>query len=521
VRNSFDEVRTGNNGMYRIRAAQGDVLQIKALGMISKDTVIGESNKMHIRLEPDGELLEEVRVIAQRSENETVKTPFGEKKKAAVGYSTRSVVTGDDIRPDQIELWQILQKMPGVVVEDPGGSNPRYKLRRTMEITIKGTTYPALVIDGMVYEQTGQQPFVNVQQIESVKVLNSLSATNRYGQLAAFGAIVIETKNGPAGEPVAQQEIEEVKGNKYTEQVLSIETAAMNAEKPDYIRELEAAADFESAKSLYHDILRQNNLPSVSFFLDVGRYFRKWNAEFSNQVLSNITEIAPNNTKALKSLAYTLESFSEDELATPVYERIVNLQPAAVQSYLDLARNYKRVGEYQMSATLYKQMVANSIRKVDFNDVGVIVFNEFKQLIARHKSKIDFSDIPNELMKVGFKKDIRLVVEWNDPMADFELQFVTPDKKYFPYVHNLYGDQEMLKKEMEQGFSVKEFDIGETDRGAWIVNVKYSGDRDELNPTIMKYTLYRNFGLPDEERIIKTVKLQDFDGKVTLDSFVY
>jgi tetratricopeptide (TPR) repeat protein len=450
-----------------------------------------------------------------------VKTPYGEKKKAAVGYSTRSVVTSDDIRPDQIELWQILQKMPGVVVEDPGGSNPKYKLRRTMEITIQGTTYPALVVDGMVYEQTGQQPYVNVQQIESVKVLNSLSATNRYGQLAAFGAIVIETKKGSSREAVVQQEIEKVKGNEYDEQVLSIETASMNAEKPGYLRELEAATDFESAKALYYDIFKQNNLPSVSFFLDTGRYFRKWNAEFSNQLLSNITEIAPNNEKALKSLAYTFESFSEDELATPLYERIVNLQPAAVQSYLDLARNYKRVGEYQMSATLYKQMVANSIPKVDFNDVGVVVFNEFKQLIALHKSKIDFSDIPNELMKVGFKKDLRLVVEWNDPMADFELQFITPSKKYFPYVHNLYGDQEMLKKEMEQGFSIKEFDIEDADRGKWTVNVKYSGTRDELNPTLLKYTLYRNFGLPNEERIIKTVKLQDFDGKVTLDSFVY
>jgi hypothetical protein len=106
-------------------------------------------------------------------------------------------------------------------------------------------------------------------------------------------------------------------------------------------------------------------------------------------------------------------------------------------------------------------------------------------------------------------------------MADFELQFITPGKKYFPYVHNLYGDQEMLKKEMEQGFSIKEFDIEDADRGKWTVNVKYSGTRDELNPTLLKYTLYRNFGLPNEERIIKTVKLQDFDGKVTLDSFVY
>ena len=38
---------------------------------------------------------------------------------------------------------------------------------------------------------------------------------------------------------------------------------------------------------------------------------------------------------------------------------------------------------------------------------------------------------------------------------------------------------------------------------------------------MLKYTLYRNYGLPTEERIVKIVKLQDLEEKVTLDSFVY
>lgn len=521
IKDSFEETRTAANGMYRIIASKGEVLEIRALGMLIKDTMVQESGKIHIPLEPDGELLETIRILAKKSEKETVNTAFGEKKKAAVGYSTRNTINREDIRSDQLELWQILQKMPGVVVENPGGPNPLYKLRRTMEITIHGTTYPVLIVNGMLFEQNGQQPYVNVQQIKSIKVLNSLNATVKYGQLAAFGAIVIETDQGPERELVEQPQLKPLSGNDYTEMVSSLDEATQKSPKPEYVVTLEKAKNFDQAQRIYLDMLKDTRHNTVSFFLDAGDYFRKWDTTYANKVVSKIAEIAPTNVKALKSLAYTYEAYGQDKLATPIYERIVNLAPSEVQSYLDLARNYKQVGNYQLSATLYKQMVANSIPKVDFNEVGVIVFNEFKQLIALHKSKINYQDIPNELLQVGFKKDIRLVVEWNDPLADFELQFITPNKKYYPYLHNLYGDQEGLQKEIEQGFSIKEFDIEDADRGTWMINIKYSGMRDDLNPTLLKYTLYRNYGLPTEERVVKIVKLQDFEEKVTLHTFVY
>ncbi|KAA3624544.1 MAG: hypothetical protein DWP94_03195 [Flavobacterium sp.] len=521
IKGTFEETRTAANGMYRIMASKGEVLEIRALGMLIKDTMVDESRKIHIPMKPDGELLETIRILAKKSEKETVNTAFGEKKKAAVGYSTRNTINREEIRSDQLELWQILQKMPGVVVENPGGPNPMYKLRRTMEITIHGTTYPVLVVNGMLFEQNGQQPYVNVQQIKSIKVLNSLNATIKYGQLAAFGAIVIETDQGPERESVEQPQLKRLSGNNYTEIVSTLDEASGKSPKPEYVVRLEKTENFDQAREVYLDMLKDTKHKSVSFFLDTGDYFRKWDTAYANEVVSQIAEIAPTNVKALKSLAYAYEAYGKDELATPIYERIVNLAPSEVQSYLDLARNYKRVGNYQLSATLYKQMVANSIPKVDFNEVGVIVFNEFKQLIALHKSKIDFSDIPNELMKVGFKKDLRLVVEWNDPLADFELQFITPNKKYYPYLHNLYGDQQALQKEIEQGFSIKEFDIEDADRGTWMINIKYSGMRDDINPTLLKYTLYRNYGLPTEERVVKIVKLQDFEEKVTLHTFVY
>jgi len=521
IKDTFEETRTAANGMYRILASKGDILEIRALGMLIKDTMVLDSRKIHIPLEPDGELLETIRILAKKGEKETVNTAFGEKKKAAVGYSTRNTINREEIRSDQLELWQILQKMPGVVVENPGGPNPLYKLRRTMEITIHGTTYPVLVVNGMLFEQNGQQPYVNVQQIKSIKVLNSLNATVKYGQLAAFGAIVIETDQGPEREYIEQPQLKQLSGNDYNEMISTLAEARVKSPKPEYVAQLEKAKDLDEARRIYLDLLKQSKHRSVSFYLEAGDYFRKWDPNFADEVVSDIAEIAPTNVKALRSLAYTYEVYGEDELATPIYERIVNLAPSEVQPYLDLARNYKQVGNYQLSATLYKQMVANSIPKVDFNDVGVIVFNEFKQLIALHKSKINFQDIPNELLRVGFKKDIRLVVEWNDPLADFELQFITPGKKYYPYLHNLYGDQNRLRQEIEQGFSIKEFDIEDADRGTWMINLKYSGIQDEINPTMLKYTLYRNYGLPTEERIVKIVKLQDLEEKVTLDSFVY
>jgi tetratricopeptide (TPR) repeat protein len=527
IKNTYTETRTESNGRYKISADPGDILQIKALGMKPKDTMVGELKKLHIPLKPEGELLDAVTVRGNISEDEIVKTPFGEKKKASVGYSIGNSITSEEIEDYQVDLEQVLMKMPGIIVvpnPDDGGATKRYVIRKMLmtAFTNGGLVYPAVIVDGMAYDQNlNKLPFINAQDIKKITVLSTAASTMRYGQIAAYGAIVIEMKDGlPESTAVNRPRFELAQGNEYSENVINIDDARRLTRKK-YILDYERAATPDQAKQVYFEYLSDKRNISVDFFIESGNYFMDFDAAFAESILSNIVEIAPNNVKALKGLAYVYESFNLDHKARSLYEKLVNLKPGDVQSYLDLARNYKQIGKYEEASILYRQMVGNSIPNVDFNEVGPLVFNEFKQLTTLHKSQIDYSEIPEELMQVGYKKDIRLLFEWNDPLADFEIQFVSPEKRFFIFSHNIYGDQERMKKEIENGFYSKEFDLDEAEKGEWLINIKYTGDTDEQVPTMIKYTLYKNYGLTTEERIVKTIPLQDFDSKITLDSFSY
>jgi tetratricopeptide (TPR) repeat protein len=522
VKNSFTQVTTAANGMYRIPAQPGDELEIRAFGMKLKDTMVGIDRKMHIPMEIEGELLDDVVVTGKKSDNETVKTAFGEAKKGAVGYSLSNRITAKDIRADQVELWQIMQKMQGVVVVDPTSPNPRFKFRRTQTSSITGSTFPAIVVDGVVFDQSQQEPpFINTQMIESITLVKSMMATNRYGQLGAAGAIVIELKKGNDAPVDDRVTLAPVKGNDFNEQLSAYTGLSSGGGSSAVSRTLMAASNLDEAREQYHRLLQKQESLSVNFFLDAAAAMQPIDPEYAASILFNIAEIAPSNNKALKSLAYALEERGLDKEATVVYEQLVNLAPEMAQSYLDLARNYKEVGRYQLAATLYRQMLANSISRVDFNGLGETVSNELKQLVSLYKSKIDYQGLPPEFLKVGYKQDIRIVVEWNDPMADFELQFVSPQKKYFQLSHSVFGDKEQIKQEIAQGYSIMEFAIDDAEPGQWMVNLDYNGDRDPLNPTVLKYTVYTNYGLKNQKKVVRAVRLQDLSSKVVLDSFVY
>ncbi|WP_432412179.1 hypothetical protein [Rasiella sp. SM2506] len=63
--------------------------------------------------------------------------------------------------------------------------------------------------------------------------------------------------------------------------------------------------------------------------------------------------------------------------------------------------------------------------------------------------------------------------------------------------------------------------MDEAEQGRWLINVNYVGEAEEENPSYLKYTLYRNYGLPNETKEIKVVNLSEYNQKITLDTFLY
>lgn len=524
VRGTFKEAITNSEGAFRIAASDGEYLQVEALNYKRKDTAVGTNQVMNIPLQEDGILLEAALIKGKSKEEEEVNTAFGKRKRSSVGYSTGVKFTSEDIRPEYRSLGDVLQRMNGVMVErDPLGGNERYMLRQTQNNTLQngGKTFPAIVLDGMVYDQFSQQPpFVNPQDIADIVILSNKASTVKYGQLAAFGAIVIRTKL-QANIDNDRNSIEEkqrsllAKGNVYDENVTTLEQSNA-ATKPNYLKALEKAASFEEAFKTYQ-LLAKRQEKNLDFYLHAGTYFMKWHPQFAASILSNIEEVAPTNVRALKALAYTYETLDLVYEATPVLVKLRKQNPEQLQNHLNLARNYVATERYEAAASLYKQMAVNAIEGVDFTPIEQIVINELQHLVWRHKNKITYDDLPKSFLALKKDKEVRFVFDWTDPLMDFEIQFVGPDNKYYTFGHNTYAEPELLEQETQFGFATKDYLMDAVSGDSWLVNIQYKGDKEPSMPRLLKYTVYKDFGLPTEKKEVKVIWIENYTEKVTLD----
>ena len=280
------------------------------------------------------------------------------------------------------------------------------------------------------------------------------------------------------------------------------------------------ASTFKEAQRIYEKqkAVTQMNIP---YILNVSDYFKKWDADYSYVVLTNIAALASDNLKALKTLAFKLEERGNFDKAQMVLERILELRPSDAQTYRDLAMNYQETHKYEKAFDLYKRMLANAIPEADFSGLREVIIDELKHLLALHRSKVDFKSLPADLLKAGFKQDIRLVFEWNDPNTNFELQFVNPQKKYFKWSHTLFDNRDRLLNEVNKEYAAEAYLIDNEEPGEWIINLEAFDQEDSNNPNFLKYTIYKNYGSRGETKLTKVIQLNTLNSKVTLDRIDY
>lgn len=523
VKGSYNEVKTDYLGRFTIDALPGDVLRVDYLTTYPKELVAGNSS-LEINLETDGELLEEVELRAKKERKErigsrSINTSIGTKDFDALGYSAWQI-TEEQILPAYTNIGQVLIKMPGVFVYDMWGPNPAYGFNRSIATSITGSSLPIIVIDEVIYEQgPNQVPPIDVQNIYSITTIPSVIGGVRYGTLGRNGVIRIETKTYAAAlgkyEERAKKRLENLKAknNDYTEGVLVVEDIT----KSEYMNQLNAATSFDEAKAIYKQQSALANAYGVEYYLNASKYFEKWDAGHAANVAKRILDEAPNNPKALKSLGYRLQELGDMHSAKSVFQRVAILTPNDAQSYRDLAYMYKETGEFQKAFELYKFILDNDYPALDFSGIQGIAEAEMRQLLANYKDKVDYKSLPNRLLNVGYKKDIRIVFEWNDPAAEFDLQFVSPEGKFFTHKQTRFDNLEAMKLAYRGGYAIQQFEIDDAEAGQWLINLESLNPQASINPTYLKYTIYRNYATPEEIKEVRTINLSDLDKKITLE----
>lgn len=530
IKNSLVEAQSDFDGYFNIDAQVGDILIVNYLGMTEKQTVVEDFDDLYVLLKTEAQILDEV-VLSSTNKNDDnlVDTGYGRKNKDAVGFSN-STITKKDISAGATTLVDVIRgKFAGVQIE--GFDNPRIIIRGGTG-SMNTPAYAIYDVDGLIFEDFPN--FINAQQIESITILKSYGATNRYGSVGRGGVFVIRMNNLYKG---SSQTLDSalIKGNDYEEELgmISFENNSQ------YIKELEEAFSFENAKEIYSRQTSNLEFKSLPYYFDCYDYFKRWNDDFAFYILTDAVISAKSNPKALKALAYKMESIDRNVDAELVYEHLLKIRPYHEQSYRDLALIYSKNKKYVLAADIYKKILLNEIDEVEVLGLQKTIANEAYHLYTNHRDEIDFKNFPIDVLKkilpdldLNIKKnsfvaqknfgyDYRVVFDWSDSNIEFNVQFVSPSKKFFNWSHTKFENKDQLIDEIKFGYNTEEFIIDDSQKGEWLINIDTYSIESDINPTFLKYTVYKNYGRDNEISKTSVINLNRLSQKLTLDKLFY
>ncbi|RDY61739.1 TonB-dependent receptor plug domain-containing protein [Flagellimonas nanhaiensis] len=530
--------KSSSDGNFSIQGATGDTLVV-LFGSRKKEVALGENLSLNLSFADSGIALDEVVLEGEKGieKVETVTTAYGEENKDKIGYAVQSI-TEEDIADVSTTANNAVQgKFSGMRL---GQNDDLSQVTMRPSNSILGNNYGLIVIDGVPMSRTksassvsdqipdGQigmpitvvnnAQFIDPKNIAKITVLKGLAATNRFGSLGANGVLLITTKtatvDGPKGE---KPDLARLKNNIYDGKV---KVNAKTLVTP-YLRELKNGKNLQETYGIYLDQRKSYN-DTPEYLLDLFEFFYNSSPEIANRIISNILEKEDASYEELRGMYLKCSEKGNHELAFLAANRIAEKFPDKIQSYLDLAMAHKNKGNYQQALDILNSMLEGTANpSLNLNGLEKIVGTEIRNLINSHKAQLNISKVAPKYHN-NLTYDARLVLEWNNPDADFTVQFVNPQKRFFNWEHTDFGDRKRILDELKQGYSSEQFEIfGAETKGNWLLNVSYKGNRTSGNqmPTFLKCTVQRNFGRLNQTEEEFIIRLHDVNEDQQLAKF--
>lgn len=180
---------TDVDGVFSLNVPEGAVVVISYLSFKTQEIRIDNRTNYPVTLLEDNKLLDEVVVVG-----------FATQKKVNLTGAVGTVDMKDMVDRPVRNATQMLQGVtPGLnITQGTGGalnSTPSINIRGLATIGDGSTGSPLILIDGM----EGDINAINPQDIANISVLKDASTSSIYGSRAAFGVILVTTKQGKAG----------------------------------------------------------------------------------------------------------------------------------------------------------------------------------------------------------------------------------------------------------------------------------------------------------------------------------
>ncbi|MGB8375734.1 MAG: TonB-dependent receptor plug domain-containing protein, partial [Salegentibacter sp.] len=196
VKGTNNGTQTDFDGNYSITAGEGQSLVFSYVGFTTQEKLIGAENKIDIVLNIDTGTLQEVVVVGYGTAT----------KQSFTGTATK--VDGEVLnRKSVANVSQALAgEAAGVRVINTSGQPGTEATIRIRGIgSVNGNRDPLYVVDGVPFN--GSISSINPADIESTTILKDAAATAIYGARGANGVIVINTKDGKAGQSYVEVEV--------------------------------------------------------------------------------------------------------------------------------------------------------------------------------------------------------------------------------------------------------------------------------------------------------------------------
>jgi len=502
------QITSDREGMYHIQAHPKEELRFTYVGMDTVSVIVEDITRiLNIKMNLRVEELEEVTVsktilkgqkeleLEYDSNPNIIKSAYGYLNKETSGYSLRI------LEEEEIEMAPQLDfLLTGRFAGISARCNP---FNDELEVYVRGKGV-VFDVDGVIlYRIACSTIFGNIRRIAFI---SGLAGTTRYG-FGVRGVMIINTKTGtitpkePDGKPYDQARL---RNNYLTEEVADVE--GLGASLPSYLKELHESGSTQAAKTVF-----ENNRATYAhhpfFYLDSYRHFYETEKEksYADGILNAYHDLAGNNPVLLKAMAYVLEAQGRQEKSHSVYKQVYKLRPEYAQSFIDMANSYRDLDKPESAASLYARhsyLLDQGLLPKDSMELSALMEREVDNLFALDNGSLKIQ----KRKKTDDENNTRLVFEWNDSEAEFNLQFVNPGNQYFEWKHTQGEMPERIRSEKELGYSMADFLLDEELLGDWKINATYHGNK-QLTPTYLKVTVYRNYGSRLQSKEVHAFKL--------------
>ncbi len=177
-------VSTDVEGNFAIRVTPGTILAISYVGYAPVEMKAAQG--MTVYMQPTTEML-----------NELVAVGYGSQKRANLtgAVATVDVARTMDSRPVQDVTKALQGAVPGLTITTASGGvnqDAEIKIRGVGSLSNSQDSKPLIVVDGV---PTDDLSFINAADIAEISVLKDAASSAIYGARAAFGVILVTTKN--------------------------------------------------------------------------------------------------------------------------------------------------------------------------------------------------------------------------------------------------------------------------------------------------------------------------------------